>query len=90
MALVLTTTLRIGITNSAGKFSEKVVEEGTPYGDLNKKEKTLAKELGLLAQAPDEEPDLDEEIEEADYDEEDEDEEAETEDSKGAGGSEEE
>lgn len=65
MALVLTTTLRIGTTNAAGKFSEKVVEEGTPYGDLNKKEKTLAKELGLLAQAPDEEPDLDEEIEEA-------------------------
>ncbi len=78
MALVLTTTLRIGTGTKV-----KVVEEGTPYGDLNKKEKALAKELGLLAQAPDEEPDLDEEIEAEDED-------AEAEDSEDAGDSEEE
>ena len=79
MALVLTTTLRMATVDKAGKKVEKVVEEGTPYGDLNKKEKTLAKELGLLAQAPDEELDLDDEIEET-----------EAEDSEDAGDSEEE
>ena len=61
MALVLTTTLRIGSDKTKGDV--KVVEEGTPYGDLTAKEKKLAKELGLLAQAPDEVPDLEEEIE---------------------------
>ncbi len=61
MALVLTTTLRIGSDKTKGDV--KVVEEGTPYGDLTVKEKKLAKELGLLAQAPDEIPDLEEEIE---------------------------
>lgn len=61
MALVLTTTLRMGSDKTKGDV--KVVEEGTPYGDLTAKEKKLAKELGLLAQAPDEVPDLEEEIE---------------------------
>ena len=60
MALVLTTTLKIG---GKTKGDVKTVEEGTPYGKLTKKEKDLAKELGLLGQEPDEAPDLDTEIE---------------------------
>ena len=60
MALVLVTTLRIG---GDTKGDVKVVPEGTPYGKLTKKEKALAKDLGLLGQAPDEAPDLEEEIE---------------------------
>ena len=62
MALVLTTTLRIGGDN---KGDVKVIEEGTPYGDLTKKEKAMAKELELLVQAPDAVPSLEEEVEEA-------------------------
>ena len=62
MALVLTTTLKIG---GDVKGDVKVVEEGTPYGKLTKKEKALAKELDLLGQAPDEAPTLEEEVEEA-------------------------
>jgi len=66
MALVLATTLRIG-DEKTGKV--KVVEEGTPFGDLTKSEKALAKELGLLVQVMDEEPTLEEEIEEAEAEE---------------------
>lgn len=62
MALVLTTTLKIG---GDVKGDVKVIEEGTPYGKLTKKEKTLAKELDLLGQAPDVAPTLEEEVEEA-------------------------
>lgn len=78
MAVILATTLRIG---RAPKES-KVIEEGTPYESLTKKEKELAKELGLLKQVPDKQPELEDELEEADADEdEDEDEETEAEDS---------
>lgn len=62
MALVLTTTLRMG---GDVKGDVKVIEEGTPYGKLTKREKRLAKELDLLAQAPDPIPTLEEELEEA-------------------------
>ncbi len=60
MALVLTTTLLMG---GDTKGDVKVIEEGTPYGKLTKKEKALAKELDLLAQAPDPIPTLEEELE---------------------------
>ncbi|MHA2047124.1 MAG: hypothetical protein ACW99G_20220 [Candidatus Thorarchaeota archaeon] len=59
MALVLATTLKMG--TDSGKV--KIVPEGTPYSDLTKKEKELAKELGLLAQVQDEIPSLEEELE---------------------------
>jgi hypothetical protein len=67
MALVLTTTLRMGSDTKGGV---KVVMEGTPYGKLTKKEKALAKELDLLAQAPDPVPSLKEELEAEDSEEE--------------------
>lgn len=71
MALVLATTLRMG------DKTKKVVEEGTLYSDLTKKEQKLAKELGLLAQVQDEIPSLEDELEAEDEEEE---EEAEAED----------
>lgn len=52
MVLVLNTTLQI---------DGKVVEEGTPFSKLTKKEKDLAKELDLLEQAPDESDEAEEE-----------------------------
>jgi len=59
MALVLGTTLKLGAdVEKAPPKSEqsfKIVEEGTPYNKLTKKEKELAKDLNLLVQAPDEE-----------------------------------
>ena len=44
----------------------KVVEEGTPYEKLTKKEKELAKDLNLLVQAPEEEEEEEPEPEEDD------------------------
>lgn len=59
MAVVLATTLKIG--QKDGKV--KIVEEGTPFEDLTKAEKELAKESNLLRQVADE-VSLEEEIEE--------------------------
>ncbi len=67
MALVLTTTLRIG---GDVKGDVKVVQEGTPYGKLTKREKALAKDLDLLAQASESVPTLEEELEAEDSEEE--------------------
>lgn len=60
MAVVLATTLKIG--QKDGKVKE--VKEGTPFDDLTKAEKELAKENNLLRQVADEVT-LEEEIEEA-------------------------
>lgn len=60
MAVVLATTLKIGQKDG----NVKTVEEGTPFEDLTKAEKKLAKENNLLVQVS-EEVSLEEEVEEA-------------------------